>query len=215
MELKRNKKDIKQGIYLVINPAIDEQVLLKKLKVILTKNIAAVQIWDNFNPEQNIEKLLMKIYHLCQKHQTPVLINNRWGFLKTIDLDGVHFDDIPPDLEQIKQDIQKDLIFGLTCENNLTDVQWAAKNNFDYISFCAMFPSQSAGDCEIVTHETVRKAAKLFKNPLFLSGGISPENLSQLADLKYDGVAVISGIMNSENPDQAIDEYFKNLKLNK
>src|SRR5699024_5162656 len=100
MEVKTDKKLIDSGIYLVINPAMDEQVLLKKLQVILTKNIAAVQIWDNFKTGQNIENLLKEIHYLCKKYQTPVLINNRWDYLKTTDLDGIHFDEIPTNLDQ-------------------------------------------------------------------------------------------------------------------
>src|SRR5690625_3249322 len=212
MEVKINKKLIDSGIYVVINPAIDEQVLLEKLQIILTKDIAAVQIWDNLKSGQNVEERLEKIHALCKKHQTRVLINNRWDYLKTIDLDGIHFDQIPANLYQIKKEVDSGLIFGLTCENDLADVRWAAGNDFDYISFCAMFPSESAGDCEIVDHQTVEEASRIFDNPLFLSGGISPENLPELDNLKFDGVAVISGIMNAKNPDQAIDQYLKNLK---
>ena len=75
-----------------------------------------------------------------------------------------------------------------------------------------MFPSLSLSNCEIIIHETVKKAALIFDKPLFLAGGIGPKNLNQLEELKYDGIAVISGIMNAEHPDQAIDGYRKNLK---
>lgn len=207
------KKRINSGIYLVIDPAMEEALLLKKLQTVLSKKIAAVQIWDHFKKDQDIESLLGKVDFLCKKHHVPVLINNRWEYLKTSGLDGIHFDKLPKNLDKIKQELSRNLIFGLTCENDLADVRWAAANNFDYISFCAMFPSTSAGECEIVDHETVKEAANIFKNLLFLSGGIVPNNLQHLDHLKFDGVAVISGVMNSVNPDQAIDHYHKYLNL--
>jgi|NGEPerStandDraft_5_1074534.scaffolds.fasta_scaffold05042_3 thiamine-phosphate pyrophosphorylase len=215
MEVKANKNTIKSGIYLVIDPSMDEEVLLDKLQLILTKEIAAVQIWDNFSEGQNIEQLIQKIHSLCAQYQTPVFINNRWEYLKESELDGVHFDTIPTNLEEIKKQINRDFIFGLTCGNDLDSVIWAAKHNVDYISFCSMFPSSSAGNCEIITYETVKDATSIFNKPLFLAGGIYPKNLKQLDELKYDGIAVISGIMNSEHPDLVIDEYRKNLKLTK
>lgn len=212
MEVKMSKKTIESGIYLVIDPSMEEQILLRKLRIILTKKIAAVQIWDNFKNEQNSEYLIRKIHFLCAQKQIPVLINNRWEYLKKIDLDGVHFDAIPNNLEDIREKINKNFIFGLTCGNDLADVRWAANNNVDYISFCSMFPSSSVSNCEIVAHETVKKASLIFDKPLFLAGGIHPKNLKQLAELKYDGIAVISGIMNSEHPDQAIYGYQQHLK---
>jgi thiamine-phosphate pyrophosphorylase len=212
MEMKANKRSIQSGIYLVIDPSMDERVLLDKLQISLTKKIAAVQIWDNFTDVQNKEPLIQEIHSLCAKHQTPVLINNQWEVLKTTDLDGVHFDTIPSNLDEIRKETHKNIFVGLTCGNNLDDVRWAAINNIDYISFCSMFPSSSLSNCEIITHETVKKAALIFDKPLFLAGGIDPKNLNQLEELKYDGIAVISGIMNAEHPDQAIDDYRKNLK---
>ena len=213
MEIIMNKKSIKAGIYLVVDPSMEELTLLRKLQISLEKGIAAVQIWDNFKNVTNVEGLVQKICTLCANHNTPVFINNRWEFLKTMDLDGIHFDEIPTQLEEIKKEINNEVLIGLTCGNNLDHVKWAADNQLDYISFCSMFPSPSAIDCEIVSQETVKKAAQIFDKPLFLAGGIAPENINQLDGLNYHGVAVISGIMNAAHPDEAINEYRK--KLNK
>jgi len=213
--MKVNKKSIKSGIYLVIDPSMDEKILLNKLQIILTKEITAVQIWDNFKDGQDIEQLIHKIQFLCAQFQTLVIINNHWEYLKASELDGVHFDVIPTNLEEIKKQINRDLVFGLTCGNDLADVRWAANNNIDYISFCSMFPSSSVNNCEIISFERVKEASLIFKKPLFLAGGIDPNNLKLLDELKYDGIAVISGIMNSEHPDQTIDEYHQNLKSTK
>lgn len=212
MEITRNTYIIKSGLYLVVDPAMEEQSLLKKLQVGLSKGLAAVQVWDNFKNVPEVESLLQKICSLCKAHKTPVLVNNRWEYLRTINLDGVHFDSRPDNLEGIVNELNRSFLVGLTCGNNLDDVQWASKNPVDYISFCSMFPSYSAGDCEIVSHETVEKAREIFKKPLFLSGGIDLGNIHQLKELKYDGIAVISGIMNAENPEKAIAGYHNYLK---
>lgn len=213
MEVIQNKKSIESGIYVVLDPSMDEHVLLDKLQIILTKNIVAIQIWDNFKKGQDSISLIRKINLLCEQHQTPVLINNRWQVLKFIDLDGIHFDTIPSNLDEITKEINKEILLGLTCGNDLEDVKWAANNNIDYISFCSMFPSLTANDCEIIPHDIVKQAALIFEKPVFLAGGIDPKNLKQLEELKYDGIAVISGIINTEYPDKAIDGYRENLKL--
>lgn len=194
---------------------MEEQILLNKLQIVLEKEITAVQIWDNFKDKENIFELIRKIHSLCALYQVPVLINNHWEYLKATELDGVHFDAKPTDLDNIKTEIKRDFILGLTCGNDLADVKWAANHNIDYISFCSMFPSSSVSNCAIIDHNTVKEASVIFDNPLFLAGGIYPKNITQLNELKYDGIAVISGIMNSEHPGLAVDEYRKNLKSTK
>ena len=91
MEMKENNKRIKSGVYLVIDPFMEESIILEKLQIILTKQIAAVQVWDNFAPGQNAVELIEKIQSLCAKNNTPVLVNNRWEYLEATKLDGVHF----------------------------------------------------------------------------------------------------------------------------
>lgn len=211
--MKKNKAIINNGgIYLVVNPKMDEAVLIKKLSVIVTKEISAIQIWDNFKDGQNIIELIRKIHSICNPKNIPLLINNQWEYLTLKELDGVHFDQIPDSIEEIKNKIQKEFIIGLTCGNDLNSVEWASNNNVDYISFCSMFPSMSTDECEIVNHVTVQKARKIFNKSLFLAGGIYPNNLTGLKGLDFDGIAVISGVMSSENPAKTIDEYKNKLE---
>ena len=47
---------------------------------------------------------------------------------------------------------------------------------------------------------------------IFLSGGITPDNMEELKELNYDGIAVVSGIMNAENPLKSLNLYKEKLK---
>src|SRR5690606_21445536 len=98
-------------------------------------------------------------------------------------------------------------IIGFTGGNDLERIRWANQNQVDYLSFCAMFPSSSAISCEIVKPSTVLLARQLTRLPLFLSGGINPENLKGLSLLDFQGVAIISGIMSAENPAKKVKNY--------
>jgi thiamine-phosphate pyrophosphorylase len=71
-----------------------------------------------------------------------------------------------------------------------------------------MFPSGSAGACEIVTPAIIHKTRTLTDIPIFISGGLTPENLMMLAQtISFDGVAVIGGILNNDDPQQAAKAY--------
>ncbi|WP_229201291.1 thiamine phosphate synthase [Arcticibacterium luteifluviistationis] len=199
------------GIYLVLDPSMDEELLLHKLSLCLKEKLAAVQIWDNFNAEQNIPDLVQKVCERCQPKGVRVFINNRWNLLSNTDVDGVHFDEIPENYSVIKTKVNKPFLSGLTCNNDLAWVHWANENQMDYISFCSIFPSSTANSCDLVDFETIQQASEIFSKAIFLAGGIKPENIEKLSSLKYNGVAVVSGIMSSDTPDLAIKQYQEKL----
>lgn len=207
-------KDLR-GIYLVVDPAVKKSILLDKVRQALEGGIDILQIWNNWAENTRREEkvvLINDILSMTDEFDVPVLINDEWELLKTTPLDGIHFDAVPDNFEHIKEEISRDFIAGITCENDLEVVKWADQNDFDYISFCAMFPSPSVGSCEIVSPETVRKARELTDLPLFLSGGITPEKIGELDDLDFSGVAVISGILNADTPRQQVFCYNQALK---
>ncbi|MEK6477513.1 thiamine phosphate synthase [Catalinimonas sp. 4WD22] len=205
MEIK-----IKGGVYLVIDPAMDEQVLLEKVAQALEGGVQVLQIWNHW-PEHfalaDKKKLIEAILKISTQYHVPTLINEEWELLKHTALEGVHFDSIPENYQAIKKEIGRIFLGGITCSNDLAVIEWAERNDFDYVSFCSMFPSSSVDSCEIVRPETVRKARAITQMPLFLSGGITTANLATFKELDFNGVAVISGILSADSPKHSATAY--------
>ncbi len=210
--MMNRSQNISPGIYLIVDPSMDEHLLMDKLAVVVKEKISALQIWDHFEGVSQPGLLVERICTLCRANSIPVLINNRWEYLQTIPLDGVHFDEIPASLATIRQAIARPFLCGITCNNDLSVIQWAADHELDYISFCSMFPSSTANSCELVSYDTVQKANAIFSKPIFLAGGINPNNIHQLNELDYSGIAVVSGIMSAEHPGESVRNYYKQLK---
>ncbi|MCC5938297.1 MAG: thiamine phosphate synthase [Lunatimonas sp.] len=205
------KKKIGKGVYLVIDPSMQQEVLLTKLWEISKYPLAAVQVWDNFPLGEDPKDLITQIAKIFHPTHVPLLINNRWELLDSSPLDGVHFDTVPSGFGALKEGWGKDVIIGITCTNDLSRVEWANANGLDYLSFCSMFPSSSAGVCELVSPATVKAAQKMTSLPIYLAGGIKPDKISELIGLDYAGVAVISGIMSSERPGDALNAFYNKL----
>jgi thiamine-phosphate pyrophosphorylase len=202
---------IKSGLYLVIDPSMDQTMLFYKVKQVLEQKIAAVQIWDHWLEATNKKLVIEKLCQLCHKHDVPVMINNDWQLLNEFNLDGVHFDEIPSNLKEIRKKLRREFIVGITCNNDLSVVDWATQHQLDYISFCSVFPSSTSNSCDLVSFDTIRKAREITTLPIFLAGGINLDNLSKLQALDFDGIAVISGIMNQDEPAQATKKYLARL----
>lgn len=206
------KKKIQNGVYLVIDPSMKQQQLFERLASVLKEKICAVQIWDHFINEEVKQEIIPSVCAMCKAANVPVLINNEWALLKQFPLDGVHFDVLPANLEAIRKEVGRDFIAGVTVNNSLDVVVTAEENKLDYISFCSVFPSSTSNSCERVTFDTIRQARSITSMPLFLAGGMRLENISKLDKLDFNGVAVISGIMQAEDPAQATKQYNQLLK---
>ncbi|WP_311951484.1 thiamine phosphate synthase [Mucilaginibacter terrae] len=204
------------GIYLVLDPARPLPLLLQKLEAALKGEINVVQIWNNWNADTDKLTLIEAIGSLCRQYNVPLFINEEWQLLtETLYLDGVHFDTIPKGYNLIKETVKRPFMAGITCSGDLDTVAWADENQLDYVSFCAMFPSPSAGSCSIVMPAIVKKAHESTLLPIFVSGGITPQNIIALKEkTPFDGVAVISGILSADDPQQQVQTYKDALSIN-
>lgn len=205
------KKNISKGVYLVVDSGMNPAKVLKQLEAVKKEDIAAVQIWNNPQLKEVDRTFLNEIIQLYTDVSTPILIHEQWELLSEIDFDGVHFDRIPKKFNEIEQQISRPFLKGITLTNDLDTVKKAEEHRFDYLSFCSMFASTTANSCEIVHPETVKKCREMTDMPIFLSGGIYPENMNLLNDLPYQGVAVVSGVMEVADPVQAVRGYKKQL----
>ena len=194
-------KTIKGGLYLVIDPKPGIKSVGPQVAAAIRGGVDILQIWGHWETGQDKQEFVETICKMAREVQVPVLVNESIHLLQTTSVAGIHFDFPPVNPEKIRQEAGRPILMGLTCGNDLRRIKWAIDHQFDYISFCAMFPSPSAGICEIVTFDTVEQARKMGTIPIFSSGGVTPENLGQLMVLGVNGVAVISGILKAKDPD--------------
>jgi thiamine-phosphate pyrophosphorylase len=201
------KNIISGGVYLVLDPSMDTEILLDKLQASLRGGASIVQLWNNWKDSKDKHAVIDAVCTLCKSYKVPVIINEEWQLLQDTALDGVHFDKIPGDYSMIKKTIDRSFIAGITCNNHLDNLNWAIENGLDYISFCSMFPSSSANSCGLVDIATVQEARRRTTIPIFLAGGISMQNMHQLKETGFDGVALISGILNAADAEAATAGY--------
>lgn len=205
------RKKIEKGLYLVVDPSMDQSELLEKLRQVVSAGVVAIQVWNNFQSDEHLRTVVQKVQAICRPAGVPVILNDRWQEAIEIGLDGVHFDAIPSDWDEFK-DRGADLLVGLTLNNDLDVADWAHANHVDYVSFCSMFPSSTANSCDLVAFDNVKLLAERYAIPVFLAGGIRPDNMTELDGLPYYGIAVVSGVMEASSPADAVAHYTKNLK---
>lgn len=213
MEKRIKDKLLKGGIYLVLNPSQEQERLLKGLKQALQSGkVCAVQLWDHWENVEDKGGLIGKIKSVCHEAEVALLVNNSRQMLEEYEFDGIHFDNMPAGpLDDIRSNAGRRILVGLTLGNDLDPLRSAGVKALDYVSFCSVFPSASAGSCEIVSRETIQEARTLTHLPVFLSGGVNLSTMSKLEGLAFEGVAVISGVMNDPDPCKAAENLYQSL----
>lgn len=203
---------IKGGIYLVVDPAMPAAELLAKTNAALEAGIQAVQVWNHWSADADRESLIRSLSELAHAYQVPVIVNEDASLLQIDCIDGIHFDQLPEDIDAIRKQAGRPIITGITCGNDFNKIEWAVTHQLDYISFCSVFPSSSVDTCEIVDREIIRRTRAFTSIPMFLSGGITLDNFEELKDTGLNGIAVISGIMSSKDSYTSAKAYNNALK---
>ncbi len=198
----------------MVDPMPGLDMIFPKIRSALEGGVDVIQIWDNWDPHSSQEDLILKLCDLAHVYDVPVLINNQWTWLERFPLDGVHFDAGIDNLHEIKKRIGRQFLVGVTCGNDQNRIDWAINNEIDYLSFCSMFPSPTSNSCELVSPDIIRQVRAITDLPIYVSGGITIENLPSLIELGINGVAVVSEIMKAESPKVAAQQ-FKNILTSK
>jgi len=99
-------RKITGGLYLVVDPAMGADVLVKTEQA-LDAGVDILQIWNHWHEGQDQHDFILRIAAMAHRFDVPVLIHERWQWLSHTTLDGVHFDHPPGDLASIKQDIRR------------------------------------------------------------------------------------------------------------
>lgn len=188
-----------KGLYIILDLKTLQKDFITKLQDMLKEQVLAVQIWDNMPDYSAYAAILKDLVRLLKTYETPILMNNRLDLVEAYQFDGVHFDEIPADWDDLLPRLAHKIV-GITCTNNREILEWADRQRIDYVSFCSMYPSANNSRCELVDPEVVAEFQGKYKIPFFLAGGITPENIDTLSPLSYSGIALVSGLMTRDNP---------------
>lgn len=195
-------------IYIVADPSAGPGKLLEKLKGINSEQVFAVQIWNNFPEKAGRLSLIKAVFELCNSKGIPLFINENLDLIGETCFDGFHLDEPVEDFQNLKES-RPDLQWGLTCNNEPKYLQWAQKESFDYISFCSVFPSKTSNSCDLVTPESIRNAITYFQGDVFLAGGINKQSIEKLEGLPFDGIALVSAVMDAPEPAEALSNFYQ------
>lgn len=201
---------VKQKLEKAGVPVTDDALregLLEDTKAALEGGMTYVQMREKGDPMTEDELLTeaLALKALCAEYGVPFVIDDDVELAVKCGADGVHVGQSDMACVEARRALGSAKVVGVSAQTVEQAVQ-AEKDGADYLGVGAVFPTGSKDDADDVSHDTVKAICEAVNIPVIAIGGISKNNVGQLAGLGLDGVAVISAIYASEDIKAATED---------
>ena len=181
--------------------------LLEDTKAALDGGMTYVQMREKGDPMTEDELLTeaLALKALCKEYGVPFVIDDDVELAVKCGADGVHVGQSDMACVEARKALGSAKVVGVSAQTVEQAIQ-AEKDGADYLGVGAVFPTGSKDDADDVSHDTVKAICEAVNIPVIAIGGISKNNVGQLAGLGLDGVAVISAIYASDDLKAATED---------
>ncbi len=170
---------------------IIEKILLGGVKIIQHR-------YKDGNDKDHLNEAI-EINNLCKKYNSLFIVNDRVDIAMASNADGVHLGQGDIDVKTARKVLGSSKIIGVSA-NNSTDIDKAVKDGCDYIGVGPVFPTSTKKNKKPLGLKKIKALIKDINIPCFAIGGINKLNISSLKNHGISKVAIVSGLLNSEDP---------------
>ena len=172
---------------------LDGRSLAEDVEKSLQGGATFLQIREKELDEESFLKEAWELKALAEKYDVPFVVNDNVDIALAVDADGVHVGQKDMEAGLVRKKIGEDKILGVSAET-LEQALLAQERGADYLGVGAIFPTGSKDDAAEVSFETLKAICEAVSIPVVAIGGITRDNLKELAGSGIDGIAVISAI---------------------
>lgn len=172
---------------------LKDQTLLEQVKEALEGGATFVQLREKKLDEETFLQEAIEIQKLCKEYDVPFVVNDNVEIAYKMNADGVHVGQKDMEAGKVREKLGPDKIIGVTA-NTVETALRAQESGADYIGVGAVFGTTTKEDAETITHEQLKEICAAVDIPVVAIGGISKDNVLQLAGTGIDGIAVVSAI---------------------
>ena len=181
------------------------ETLYDQVKKALDGGATFAQLREKNLDHENFLAEALEIQKLCRSYGVPFVINDDVGIAKDIDADGVHVGQSDMEAMDVRKILGPDKILGVSAQT-VEQALIAEKHGADYLGVGAVFTTGSKDDADDVSHEMLKAICEAVSIPVIAIGGITKDNVGELAGSGICGVAVISAIFGQKDIKKATEE---------
>lgn len=184
---------------------LGEETLYDQVKKALDGGATFVQLREKNLDREVFLAEAKEIQKLCKEYGVPFVVNDEVSIAKDIDADGVHVGQSDMEAMDVRKILGPDKIIGVSAQT-VEQAIIAEKHGADYLGVGAVFTTGSKDDADDVSHETLKAICEAVSIPVIAIGGITKDNVAELAGSGICGVAVISAIFGQKDIQKSTEE---------
>lgn len=186
-------------LYLVTNRYQDSlESFLKKVETACRSGVTMIQLREKNLTTNQYYQLAKQVKEITDAYQVPLIIDDRLDVCLAVDAAGLHIGDDELPVSVARKVLGPDKILGVTAKTvkrALEAETWGA----DYLGTGAIFPTTTKENAPITLISTLKTICQTVAIPVVAIGGLTSENIDQLAATGIAGVAVVRDLMQAED----------------
>ncbi len=195
------------GLYVITDKKlIKRDSFVETIEMAIKGGARIVQLREKETPDDVVVNLGKAIINVTKRYGVPLIINDSPELAKEIGADGVHLGGEDASIEQSRTLLGSEAIIGVSCYNQIERGINAVRSGADYVAFGTPYNTPTKPDREPTSIEILNQAVKLINIPIFAIGGITKDNVKPILKTGVDGIAVITSVFGSSNPESAARE---------
>lgn len=176
--------------------------MLEQVRIALGAGATTIQ-YRNKKFGLHFYEELVAIRKACRHAEIPLLINDNVLLAKAVAADGVHLGQADDPAELARQILGPKAWVGLSVSST-AELACSRLEMCDYLGCGPVYATDTKTDADPVCHlEGLKAVVEKAPLPVVAIGGISANNANRCFDQGVAGVAVISTITRSSNPEKA------------
>ena len=196
---------ILKGLYVITDKKlIPRDRFIERVEKVIRGGAKIIQLREKGTPEDEIIRLGKVLLEITRRYGIPLIINDSPELAEKIGADGVHLGKDDTEISEARKILGDEAIIGVSCYGEIERGLKAEREGADYLAFGTPFFTPTKPDRKPTPFEILKEAKRRIKTiPLFAIGGITKENAKSVLETGVDGIAVITAVFSSPNPEEA------------
>ena len=186
-------------LYLVTNRYQDSlESFLEKVETACRSGVTIIQLREKNLTTNQYYQLAKQVKEITDAYQVPLIIDDRLDICLAVDAAGLHIGDDELPVSVARQVLGPEKILGVTAKTVKRALE-AETSGADYLGTGAIFPTTTKENAPITLISTLKTICQMVAIPVVAIGGLTSENIDQLAETGIAGVAVVRDLMQAED----------------
>lgn len=186
-------------LYLVTNRYQDSlENFLEKVETACRSGVTIIQLREKNLTTNQYYQLAKQVKEITDAYQVPLIIDDRLDICLAVDAAGLHIGDDELPVSVARKVLGPEKILGVTAKTVKRALE-AEEGGADYLGTGAIFPTTTKENAPITLISTLKTICQTVAIPVVAIGGLTSENIDQLAATGIAGVAVVRDLMQAED----------------